>query len=289
MSQAPLFSGFTWQAPATVLPRVVSAMHYSKPGGRLSRRHRHDFWVLDYARTACGRTRVGSPGTKWQERPAGTAHLYPPGASYWEDLRRVPTVEAAFVVFAGGDEAGLRDCIPPGQSFARVLDTNREVLTLLRTAALAGARRGAEGFWEAQTALAALIELLHRGKAVGAGSADVLLTPVAETGAGTRLVRAVDAFLARRVGGRTTLAEIAAAVRVSPSTLSHRYAAEAGRSPLAAFAAMRLEAARALIIRGTKLHEVAAQTGFCDAFHLSKAFVRQFGMPPSACRRKSPC
>ncbi|MCX6969957.1 MAG: hypothetical protein NTV93_07355 [Verrucomicrobia bacterium] len=53
-----------------------------------------------------------------------------------------------------------------------------------------------------------------------------------------------------RVGGSVSLAEIAKAVHVSPSTLSHRYAAESGRSPLAAFHAMRLEIARALLMQG---------------------------------------
>jgi transcriptional regulator GlxA family with amidase domain len=49
---------------------------------------------------------------------------------------------------------------------------------------------------------------------------------------------------------------------------------------------MRLEAARSLILRGLKLEVVAAQTGFCDAYHLSKAFRQRFAVAPATYRRK---
>ena len=49
---------------------------------------------------------------------------------------------------------------------------------------------------------------------------------------------------------------------------------------------MRLEVARSLILRGLKLDAVATQTGYCDAYHLSKSFTKLFGMPPATYRRE---
>ncbi len=276
--------GFTWQASSALVPRLVTAMTYTNPASGLSGRITHPFWVLDYSRNHCGRVRVGSSHSSWRERSPAIAHLYPPGTAYWEDRRSVTgMMEGAYVVFAGGDEAGLRGCIPKGQFHARIADRNGLILDHLHAAASAGAE-GAAGFWEAQTALCALIGILRR-TVPGAQGVDLAIGS-AVAGSPSEFVRTVNAFLAGRVGGRVSLAEIAEGVRVSPSTLSHRYAAEAGQPPLVAFNAMRLEAARSLILRGLKLEAVAAQTGFCDAYHLSKAFTCRFAVPPATYRRQ---
>ena len=36
-----------------------------------------------------------------------------------------------------------------------------------------------------------------------------------------------------------------------------------------------------------RLAEIAATLGFCDEFHLSKAFKRKYGAPPSQYRRRN--
>jgi AraC-like DNA-binding protein len=191
-------------------------------------------------------------------------------------------MEGAWVVFAGGDEAGLRECIPQNQAYARINDPNRLILSKLHAAAVVGTEKGAAGFWEAQAILCSLLHLLRQlAPAVAGGDLTTASVPAPDS-----FVKTVDAFLSGRVGSSVSLAEIAKAVHVSPSTLSHRYAAESGRSPLAAFQAMRLEVARALLMQGLKLDAVAGQTGFCDAYHLSKAFSRHFAMSPAEYRRR---
>jgi transcriptional regulator GlxA family with amidase domain len=68
------------------------------------------------------------------------------------------------------------------------------------------------------------------------------------------------------------------------STLAHRYRAEAGGTPMARLARLRVERAQALIASGMPLAAVAAACGFCDAFHLSKTFRRLVGVPPARWR-----
>ena len=258
-------------------------MSYSRTSVGLSGRIRQPFWVLDYSCRHCGLTRVGTPKSPWRERLPSVAHLYPPGTAYWEDARSSAGImEGAWVVFAGGDEAGLRECIPKKEAYARITDPNGLILAKLHAAAVVGTEKGAAGFWEAQAILCSLLQLL-RQLAPAAEGENLTTSPVTSPDS---FVKKVGAFLSGRVGGSVSLAEIAKAVHVSPSTLSHRYAAESGRSPLAAFHAMRLEIARALLMQGLKLDAVAGQTGFCDAYHLSKAFSRHFAMSPADYRRR---
>lgn len=280
--QQSRFLGFTWQEPPVILPRLMAAMYYARTSVGLSGRICQPFWVLDYSCRHCGLTRVGTPKSPWCQRLPSVAHLYPPGTAYWEDTRSVAGLsEGAWVVFAGGDEAGLKECIPKNHAYARITDPNGLILAKLQAAAVVGTEKGASGFWEAQAILCSLLQLL-RQLAPAEEGADLTTAPVTSPDS---FVKTVDAFLSARIGGSVSLAEIAKALHVSPSTLSHRYAAESGRSPLAAFHAMRLEIARALLMQGLKLDAVAEQTGFCDAFHLSKAFSRHFAMSPADYRR----
>ena len=285
MSLQPQWIGATWQESATILPRLVTAVSYTKPATGLSGRITHPFWVIDYSRSHCGSTRVGSTKSPWIKRPPGIAHLYPPDTPYWEDHRNATgIIEGAYIVFAGGDEAELHHCIPEKQQFARITDLNGMILRQLHAAAAAGREKGAAGFWKAQAALCDLIRILHQ--TIPAKKGAPLTIGPAPMRSNSPFVKATDSFLASRVGSRVTLNEIAGFLRVSPSTLSHRYTAETGKSPLSAFNAMRLEAARSLILRGLKLEAVAAQTGFSDAYHLSKMFSQHFSESPALYRHR---
>jgi len=278
-----LHLGFTWQESPAILPQLMTAMYFNTSAQGMSGRITRPFWALDYARNHCGRTRVGSSQSPWRERLPGIAHLYPPNTAYWEDTRNVSVMEASYIVFNGGDEAGLRRCIPKKQPYARISDPNGLILEQLHLAAIAGAEKGENGFWEAQKALCAIIQILHQ---LVPESDDALTIGPTTTTTVSPFVKAVDTFLANRVGGRVSLKELAKAMSVSPSTLSHRYVEEAGRSPIAAFNVMRIEVARSLISRGLKLDAVSAQTGFCNAYHLSKAFTQHFAVSPAAYRHR---
>jgi AraC-like DNA-binding protein len=275
------WTGFTWHASPALVPRLVTAAFYTALHAQPAGRYVHPFWILDYSRNHCGRVRVGSPKAPWLERPPGIAHLYPPGTPFWEDTPNV--VEGANVMFVGGEEVGLRACLPQGQSYGRIHDPDRRLLSQIQIIATIGAENGGNGFCDAQAALYGLIQLLHRLVPDSSGTSLVFGATTPEP---SELVKAVNAFLASRVGGHVSLPEIAKAVRVSPSTLSHRYAAETGHAPLTAFNSMRLKMAQSLILRGLKLEAVAAQTGFTDAFHLSKMFKRHFAVSPAVYRRQ---
>ncbi|MFW6146130.1 MAG: helix-turn-helix domain-containing protein [Planctomycetota bacterium] len=279
--------GHAWTTPRYVTPRVVSAAWCERAPTRQVRRIVHEFWVLDYARSDLGRGRVGSPRGRWWPRGPRTAHLYRPGTPFWEDDRSVEgTVCEAWVLFSGGEHADLDHFFGKGRPFGRIADPGGRIEAHLHAIALTGQRQGGAGFWRAQGQLAVLFDELRRVEPHG--PAEPFILPAAERPDETAedLVEAARAFFRDHLAERITLARVADHLGMSQSSFSHRYAALAGRPPMADLAAMRIEAATGLLLRGLKLDAIARQVGFCDAFHLSRAFRRHRGVAPSHFRRR---
>lgn len=79
-----------------------------------------------------------------------------------------------------------------------------------------------------------------------------------------------------------TLAEMAGQAGMSISTLRGAFQETTGTSPSSLRNCLRLAHAYERLRPGTRtVAEVAAELGFCDPFHFSKAFKREFGFPPS--------
>jgi hypothetical protein len=216
--------GYSWQESGRLLPRVNTAMHGTSIPCRFNGRFAFPCWVLDYSCSHCGLVRVGTARSPWLERPPGVAHLYPPHTTYWQDQRSCTRmIESAFVIFEGGYEAGLAEVIPEGRCFARIRDTQGLLLPQLKAAASAGVEHGAAGFWAAQAALCTVIHLLRRVVPETAGT-DLAIGPD-PVGSSSSFVTEVDAILSGHVGGQISLAKVARVMCISPSTLSHKYAA----------------------------------------------------------------
>ena len=94
------------------------------------------------------------------------------------------------------------------------------------------------------------------------------------------LATAVTVFLRAHMVQRLSLAAMAAHLHVSVSTLSHRYRAETGESPIATLICLRIQQARNLLMKGQGLKTIAASLGFSDVYHLSKMFKRVEGRSP---------
>ncbi len=85
-----------------------------------------------------------------------------------------------------------------------------------------------------------------------------------------------------------TVPELAEAAHLSPRHFSRAFQAETGLSPAKAIETLRVEGARNLMEQSRHpIDVVARQTGFSDRDHMRRAFVRAFGEPPQALRRKA--
>jgi AraC-like DNA-binding protein len=77
--------------------------------------------------------------------------------------------------------------------------------------------------------------------------------------------------------GLTELAELAG---VSRFQLLRGFAREVGTTPHAYLMQRRIQSARRLLVAGRPIVEAAIEAGFADQSHLTRAFVRQFGITP---------
>jgi AraC-like DNA-binding protein len=75
-------------------------------------------------------------------------------------------------------------------------------------------------------------------------------------------------------------------MKVSESSLNHRFKNDTGISPIARLIEIRMEFAKSLLLKGEKLTTIADMTGFHDEYHLSKTFKKQIGLSPRAFKNK---
>jgi AraC-like DNA-binding protein len=81
-----------------------------------------------------------------------------------------------------------------------------------------------------------------------------------------------------------SLAELATLAGVSRFQLLRRFEEAHGAPPHAWLLSQRAERARAAIRAGTPLAQAAADCGFSDQSHMTRVFVRQYGVTPGAWR-----
>jgi AraC family transcriptional regulator len=83
--------------------------------------------------------------------------------------------------------------------------------------------------------------------------------------------------------------ELAAAAHVSPGHLYRVFRQRYGCGPARALELIRLSRAAVMVQRSNaSLAEVAAGSGFANAYHLSRRFREAYGTPPSTYRRSQP-
>jgi len=99
-------------------------------------------------------------------------------------------------------------------------------------------------------------------------------------------VQAAVEFMAAYIADKIALADIAAAVSLSPSRLSHVFKTQTGLAPLQYLEMRRLERAKQLLERtALSIKEIAAEVGY-DPFYLSQRFKQQTGLAPRDFRRR---
>lgn len=116
---------------------------------------------------------------------------------------------------------------------------------------------------------------------------DALHWPAAPVG-GDDAVEHVRETLATRYAERRSLASIAAEAGVSPFHLARLFHARTGRTLHGYRDQIRLRSALRLLGEPVELSRLALDLGYSSHSHFTTAFVRRFGVSPSALRRQGP-
>ena len=132
-------------------------------------------------------------------------------------------------------------------------------------------------------AAATLLKGLLMELAAAGGGPETAGAVVADGSAAAHQRMVVEALHAmqRQGDGRVRVAALAAAAGLSPDHFSRLFRSVTGRTPRAAALELRLERVK-LLLAATRLtlKEIAVQTGFCHAFHLSRQFKASLGQTP---------
>lgn len=139
---------------------------------------------------------------------------------------------------------------------------------------------GENGFWQAHALLYSILDMLVRAPQTGENTRQ--LSQPASPSQEMSMTATVRAYLEKNISKRVSLDQIAEHLNVSVSFLSHRYKSAAGETPMDTRSQIAIKTAKGLLLKGYPLKYIAAETGFCDAYHLSKAFKRAEGLSPRA-------
>lgn len=267
--------GFHWATSTKIRPQLIASHTYiigarDMPSPAIS----HDKWILDYSFTDGSNVKAGRERCPWKKRLANQAHLYAPRTKYWEHIQH--DIRAGYIAFTDAKAAGV-DRLTGTRGYARINDLSGKIGHHISEIADLGIELGEGAYWEAQTVFIQILGLLLTAEKVE----DDLYSAHEKKQSVQTFSATVMAYLRMNYHRRLTLDEIAQAMHVSQSTLTHRFLKESGKSPIQALIEIRLDIARLLTLRGEKLDSIAVKTGFYDAFHLSKSFRKHYGVSPS--------
>jgi AraC family transcriptional regulator of arabinose operon len=113
--------------------------------------------------------------------------------------------------------------------------------------------------------------------------------PLASPAASDERVDRARRFMVEHLEDRVTLADIAAAVTLSPSRLSHLFKQETGQTPLGYLETVRMQRAAELLQRTSfSVKQIAGAVGFDSAFYFSLRFKAWTQLSPTAFRAGKP-
>ena len=101
-------------------------------------------------------------------------------------------------------------------------------------------------------------------------------------------MKALDAWLQAHIQNTLTVGLMAAQVGLSNAHFSREFKRSMGVTPWEYVVRLRLDGARAALLRGISATNVALEFGFSDQSHLSRLFKLRFGTTPAAFVKKTP-
>lgn len=275
MPAKPRISGHVFNNVPNVTPKVLSTIESIRSPFANVNKSLYPNWVLDYNFTRSDFCRIQNPSAPWKLRKQNIAHLYAPNTPYWEKgSDKKITVHCAWIIFDGGEKIDF-DRITKAKGFAQFIDNENLLGNLLLKCAKIGQDKGETGFWAVQSIFYEIISLLKQSQ-----KQNNQTYIISETENEPDFVLQVQNYLRNNLTRKVTVKEIAAHFQMSESSLAHTYKKLTSQSPISTLIDMRINLVKNLLQRGYRLKAIAAQAGFNDEFHLSKAFKKSTGISP---------
>jgi transcriptional regulator GlxA family with amidase domain len=126
--------------------------------------------------------------------------------------------------------------------------------------------------------------VVHQRRPGGQSQFSALVDLGGRTG---RFVQLID-WMRSHLADALTVEQLAEQAAMSPRNFARAFVAETGTTPAKAVERLRLEIARTAVETGyAPLEQIAEEAGFRDTGRMRRAFLRTFGQPPQALRRRT--
>ena len=238
-------------------------------------------WALEYHSKDAGLVELEAEAGRCRRRRANSIHIYAPGCNYREDTRTADLpLEENYFAITDADKCGFGRLIDSHLRFAVLRDPAGRVGELMRKAGELCESNGERVFWFVQSIFMEIVQILMSARQTGPGEWDI--DPVDEV----YFAVEVEAYLRKNIANNVKISDIARYMKVSESSLNHRFKQDTGFSPIARLIEIRMDFAKSLLLKGEKLVNIAEMTGFYDEYHLSKTFKKQTGMTPREFRTR---
>lgn len=246
----------------------------------------HSVWLLEIVTSGQLEMRVNE--SDWLLLNPGDGLLHSPGTCYYERTPR-----AKMVCYSIGLMFDVSEPLPQGwerfhKRYLQVQDGERLLTSLVERTLHSLGLGGADDLLANGYFLMLMAQLLQ------AELQNQTLIVAQEYSGDGDMVSLAHRYMRARLDKSLTIAEIAAEVGMSMSGFAHAYKRQTGASPMVALRQMRVEAIKSHLLRDRlSLAQIANETGFADAFHLSRTFKQATGVSPrqfrqSLLNKKSP-
>lgn len=235
-------------------------------------------WVLELITS--GQLEICVEEGQWQVLERGKGVLYAPSTDYREKVPAPGQVAHSLHLLF---ELGLPDANKAWERFESpyllVQDTEHLLLGLTEHILHHLSLSAADNLLANSAFYEVMAHLLR------ASIQDQTLIATRET-SGSDLVSRTHRYMRAELQYSITLEHIADAVGLSVSGFAHAYKRQTGISPMVALRQMRIEIAKSHLMRDRlSLAQIARETGFADAFHLSRTFKQTVGVSPRRFRQ----
>lgn len=265
-----LHYGAYWDEPVRYTPAVVTLREHVKPQVKIMLKMKWPYWVIDYSHESNLEYYLPDFNARWEKRLNNTLHIYAPFTEYHERLIiNSGFSHSAAIVFSGGETLGLERFIEPTRGFAEIVDPEGKLGQIICNGAKLVNENVENGRFQAQSVLFHLIAELNCCNKIGS------IFTYRKSIENETFYKNVDTYLQKNLHRKLTRRDIARHFCASISTLSHRYRNETGRGVMQRLMELRIARVKSMLLNGYQLQHIAETTGFCDAYHLSKAFKKK--------------
>ncbi len=161
--------------------------------------------------------------------------------------------------------------------FARFFDPQKLVGNVIEDCVALCSEKHENAFWEVQANLSRCISMLLNNTKKTSEN-DYELT--SSDSSVDSFVKDAENFMRKNISVHLKNSDIASVMNLSESAFTHKFKQKTGESPKIRMMNIKIEMSQDLLLKGKKLKEIAAITGFYDEFHLSKIFKKITGMSP---------